>query len=352
MTGKRPEQETDQTHLTKFLTSINNVEISREICRWGIPIGTTLQDLFLKVTGKEAGQQLAEGVALAHSAQIMEIQDTNPEVNELGGQTKMGHRGFQCWSCGGYDHLQRDCKAGNEDSVDQTDGPDRKVGHIRNTLVTESDVTSSMMGDMYQQLATQMKGKIYKTGYRQAKLVSREAQGSMAMQTSIMTTDQINTTVIGSPGPPIPGTPQLRTPPRPTQVVTTVGRTLIPTQTTGVTTVALPIPQMPLININCIQDKTPQATVTVKQEPMGMVTTAPAQKVAVATRRRGRPRNQPVATCQILDAIEEVNEDSQMYSDPDFGETESEAADLCEILENNSDLNIDEPMIDFTGDQT
>ena len=33
VTGKRPEQETDQSHLTKFLTSINNVEISREICR-------------------------------------------------------------------------------------------------------------------------------------------------------------------------------------------------------------------------------------------------------------------------------------------------------------------------------
>ena len=130
------------------------MEISREICRWGILIGTTLQDLFLKVTGKEAGQQLAEGVALAHSARIMEIQDTNPEVNELGGQTKKGHRGFQCWSCGGYDHLQRDCKAGNDDSVDQVDSPDRKVGHIRNTLVTESDITSSMMGDMYQQLAT------------------------------------------------------------------------------------------------------------------------------------------------------------------------------------------------------
>ena len=33
VTGKRPEQETDQSHLTKFLTSINNVKISREICR-------------------------------------------------------------------------------------------------------------------------------------------------------------------------------------------------------------------------------------------------------------------------------------------------------------------------------
>ena len=88
VTGKRPEQETDQSHLTKFLTSINNVEISREICRQGIPQGTTLQDLILKVTEKEAGQQLAEGVALACSTQIMEIQDTDFEINEWGGTSQ------------------------------------------------------------------------------------------------------------------------------------------------------------------------------------------------------------------------------------------------------------------------
>ena len=43
-----------------------------------------MQDLFLKVTEKEAGQQLVEGVALAHSTQVMEIQYTNFEINELG----------------------------------------------------------------------------------------------------------------------------------------------------------------------------------------------------------------------------------------------------------------------------
>ena len=43
-----------------------------------------MQDLFLKVTEKEAGQQLVEGVALAHSTQVMEIQDTDFEINELG----------------------------------------------------------------------------------------------------------------------------------------------------------------------------------------------------------------------------------------------------------------------------
>ena len=93
------------------------------------------------------------------------------------------------------------------------------------------------------------------------------------MQSPIMTTNQINTTMMGSPRPPIPGTPQLRTP-RPTRVVTTVGRTPSSTQATRVTTAASPIPQMPLININHIQDKTPKAMVTVKQEPTGTITIA------------------------------------------------------------------------------
>ena len=79
---------------------------------------------------------------------------------------------------------------------------------------------------------------------------------------------------------------------------------------------------------------------------------APAWRAAIAVKRRGRPRAQPVATCQVLDTIEEVNEDSQMYPDLDFDETESEAADLCEILEENSDLSIDEPLIDLATDQT
>ena len=91
---------------------------------------------------------------------------------------------------------------------------------------------------------------------------------------------------------------------------------------------------------------------TIKQEPSNVTMTASAQKVAIAVKRRGRLRAQPVATCQVLDTIEEVNEDSQIYPDLDFGETESEAADLCEILEENSDLSTDEPLIDLASDQT
>ena len=56
--------------------------------------------------------------------QRYKIQDTDYEINELGGQTKKGHRGLQCWSCEGFDHLQRDCTTGRDDDDDQPDGPD------------------------------------------------------------------------------------------------------------------------------------------------------------------------------------------------------------------------------------
>ena len=104
--------------------------------------------------------------------------------------------------------------------------------------------------------------------------------------------------------------------------------------------------------MNWIQDKTPQPVTTITQEPSNATMTASAWRVAIAVKRRGRPRAQPVATCQVLDTIEELNEDSQIYADLDFGKTESEAADLCDILEENSDLSTDEPLIDLASDQT
>ena len=81
--------------------------------------------------------------------------------------------------------------------------------------------------------------------------------------------------------------------------------------------------------------------------------TASAWKVAIAVKRRGRLRVKPVATYHVLDTIEEVKEDSQIYPDLDldFGKTESETADICEILEENSDLSTDKPLIDLATDQ-
>ena len=306
----------------------------------------------MEVTEKEAGQQLAEGVVLAHSAQVMEIQDMDYEINAVGGQIRKGHRGLQCWSCGGFDHLQRDCKTGHDDD-DQPDGPDWKVGHMCNTLITESDVTSSMMGEMYRQLASaQLRGILYKTGYRRTKASPKEVQmGTTGQSAAITVGHGVSAVATGTPVAPVPGTSQLKTPPRPVRLVT-VPKAPVSTQTVVVTSPSSLVPQTPTISMRQKQDKTPQTLTTIKQQLSNTTVTAPVWKAAIAVKRRGKPKAQPVATCQMLDTIEEVNEDSQMYPDLDFGKTESEAADLCEILEENNDLSVDEPLIDLATDQT
>ena len=222
-----------------------------------------------------------------------------------------------------------------------------------NTLVTESDVTSSMMGEMYRQLASaQLRGRLYKTGYRRKKAAPKEVQTGITGQSAAIAVGHgVSTVATGTPGLPIPGTPQLKTPPRLVRLVT-VPRTPISAQTVAMTSSNNSVPQTPIISMKQIQDKTPQTVATIKQEPPNVTMTASAQKVAMAVKRRGRPKAQPVATCQVLDTIEEVNEDSQIYPDLDFGKTESEAADLCKILEENSDLSTEEPLIDLATDQT
>ena len=60
---------------------------------------------------------------------------------------------------------------------------------MHNTLITESDVTSSMMGKMYRQLASaQLRGRLYKTGYRRMKASPKEVQiGTTGQNTAITT---------------------------------------------------------------------------------------------------------------------------------------------------------------------
>ena len=73
-----------------------------------------------------------------------------------------------------------------------------------NTLVTESDVTSSMMGEMYRQLASaQLRGRLYKTGYRRTKASPKEVQiGTTSQNTAITTGHGVNAIVTGTPAAP------------------------------------------------------------------------------------------------------------------------------------------------------
>ena len=209
-----------------------------------------------------------------------------------------------------------------------------------------------MMGEMHRQLASaQLRGRLYKTGYRRTKASPKEVQiGTTSQNAAITTGHGVSAVAAGIPAAPVPSTSQLRTPPRPVRLVT-VPKGPVVTQTMAVTSPSSPVPQTPIISMRQIQDKTPQTLTTIKQ-PSNTTVTAPVWKAAIAVKRRSRPKAQPVATCQMLDTIEEVNEDSQVYPDLDFGKTESEAADLCEILDENSDLSVDEPLIDLAVDQT
>ena len=120
---------------------------------------------------------------------------------------------------------------------------------MRNTLVTESDVTSSMMGEMYRQLASaQLRGRLYKTGYRRTKASPKEVQiGTTSQNTAITTGHGVSAIATGTPAAPAPGTSQLRTPPRLVRLVT-VPKGPVAMQTMAVTSPSSPVPQTPIIS--------------------------------------------------------------------------------------------------------
>ena len=58
--GKKPADETDPTHIMKFLRKKNNKTISCKVTQKGIPDGTTLLEIFNRVIELEAGFQLSK----------------------------------------------------------------------------------------------------------------------------------------------------------------------------------------------------------------------------------------------------------------------------------------------------
>ena len=153
---------------------------------------------------------------------------------------------------------------------------------MRNTLVMEADVTGSMMGEMYRQLASaQLRGRLYKTGCRRMKVAPKEMQAGVTGQNAaIVAGHGIGTVAMG-----IPGTPQLKTPPRPVRLVA-LPRTPISARTVAMTSSNSLVPQTPIISMRQIQDKTPQAVTTIKQEPPNVTMAASAWKAAVTVKRR------------------------------------------------------------------
>ena len=70
-TGKTAAEDTDPTHIIRFLGMMTNSEIARKITQKGIPEGMTLGQAFTQAIELEAGYQLSEGVSLARHPEIM-----------------------------------------------------------------------------------------------------------------------------------------------------------------------------------------------------------------------------------------------------------------------------------------
>ena len=74
-TGKMAAEDTDPTHIIRFLGMMTNSEIARKITQKGIPEGMTLGQAFTRAIELEAGYQLSEGVSLARHPEIMQVQE-------------------------------------------------------------------------------------------------------------------------------------------------------------------------------------------------------------------------------------------------------------------------------------
>ena len=106
-TGKMAAEDTDPTHIIRFLGMMTNSEIARKITQKGIPEGMTLGQAFTRAIELEAGYQLSEGVSLARPPEIMQVQEIE-EIDEIAALQRR-FKDVVCWGCGEKGHLYRDC---------------------------------------------------------------------------------------------------------------------------------------------------------------------------------------------------------------------------------------------------
>ena len=185
-TGKSATEDTNPTHIIRFLGMMSNSEIARKITQKGIPEGMTLGQAFTKAIELEAGYQLSEGVSLARPTEVMQVQEVE-EVDEIGtGQRKS--RDVVCWQCREKGHLQPDCPYKMaDDQVEDMDDPNAYAGRSEQIIRINQPITVATRDNIYKQMGSQRtKANIYKTGYRKTKTALQEKQRINAAITSTL----------------------------------------------------------------------------------------------------------------------------------------------------------------------
>ena len=362
-TGKTAAEDTDPTHIIRFLGMMTNSEIARKITQKGIPEGMTLGQAFTRAIELEAGYQLSEGVSLARPPEIMQVQEIE-ELDEIAAlQRRL--KDVVCWGCGEKGHLHRDCphRYGNMHN-DEFDDSNEYAGKSEQVIRITQPITVATRDNIYKNMATQRtRANLYKAGYRRTKeALQKQQKINAAMSTTLAAQNPtVTTQTVTSPRvvqPKTVKTQMTQNPNTTTQVVqipTTPGSSGTGNVTTrpgqvrymrvppGTTKTAYNLRSTPLTSATTVTTPTTATTVAVgrggggpqvvqvKQEPTppGNVATPKASSTIV---RRGKGRGQKTSTVSVVEAMPEGNDYLVKVGEEDLEGSDSDPAELYEIL--------------------
>ena len=367
-TGKTAAEDTDPTHIIRFLGMMTNSDIARKIRQKGIPEGMTLGQAFTWAIELEAGYQLSEGVSLARPPEIMQVQEIE-EVDEIGAMQRR-LRDVVCWGCGEKGHLQRDCPHRTADMQDDGfDDSNAYAGKSEQVIRITQPITIATRDNIYKHMAAQRtRANLYKAGYRRTKVALQEQQKINAAMTTTLATQNptvttqtvttsprvvqpktVKTQVTQNPNtttqvvqiPTTPGSPgtgnvttrpgqvrYIRVPPGTTRTAYNLRSTSLNNVTT-VTTSATATTAVAPVTVGR-GGGSPQV-VQVKQEPASPGNVA-TPKVSSTVVRRGKGRGQKTSTISVVEAMLEENEYFVEVGEEDLEGSDSDPTELYEIL--------------------
>ena len=385
-TGKTAAEDTDPTHIIRFLGMMTNSEIARKITQKGIPEGMTLGQAFTRAIELEAGYQLSEGVSLARPTEIMQVQEVE-EVDEIGlGQKRS--KDVVCWQCGEKGYLRHDCPhKGTDEQVEGMNDPNAYAGRSEQVIRINQPITVATKDNIYKQMGSQRtKANIYKAGYRKTRAALQEQQkinaaiaSTLAAQASQTPTQAVanptrvfQTKAVQAPTmqQTVVQTPVVQQQPmqasaQPTQIIqipatpgssvpaniqTPQGNVRYIKLSPGVTKGTYNLRSTPLNNsivtkasttntatpVSVARGKTNPQNIQVKQKPTtpGMPNTPKVNTSTTTMVRKGKGRGKQTSTISVLDTIQDEDEYSVEVEGEKFDDSDSDATELYEILAN------------------